>query len=165
MHGKKNFSNGKKILVTFFQKSLNQQTPNTMNSTTGFALDIVPTETKKPFEGPGESYFCNICKKYTLDFAPSAIKARDRRCRACLAVKRSEKVTLINDADRLKLKLRQNLIYLKRKEHARAVTTDTVVQILNAYNIKEQDWGKVKTIKAVFNPTNDTWVTTPVFFN
>jgi hypothetical protein len=135
-----------------------------MNFSPAFTLDIVPTESKKPFEGPDDTYYCNICKAYTLDIAPSAVKKRDRRCSPCLAVKRNEKIVSIQHRDRLKLKLRQNLIYLDLKDHARAVTAETVVQILNACDIKEEDWDKVKTIKAVLDPVNGTWKMTPAFF-
>lgn len=71
----------------------------------------------------------------------------------------------IGHLQRLKLKLKQNLIYQKRKANARAVTNETVLKILKAYNVQEGDWSLVKTIKPCHDPVHKTWIAQPVFYN
>jgi hypothetical protein len=135
-----------------------------MDLSVAFTLDIVPAESKKPFEGPDNTHYCNICNTYNNDFAPSSVKGRDRRCRPCLALKRKEKTNLVQHPNRIKIKLKQHLIYLQLKDYARTVTEETVIQILNAYGIEEGDWGKVKAIKASIDPVKGTLATMPIFF-
>ena len=129
-------------------------------------LEIDPADSKRPFVGAdGETYWCNACLKYSPDFTPSSVKSRDRRCRSCLSNKRFERMQSIGHLQRLKLKLCQNLIYQKRKPHARAVTCETVMKILSAYDVKENDWSLVKTIKVCLDPIHKTWIAQPVFYN
>jgi hypothetical protein len=71
----------------------------------------------------------------------------------------------IGNLQRLKLKLQQNFVYQKRTAHAKSVTSEAVLKILNAYDIKEGDWSLVKTIKVCHDPVHSTWIAQPVFYN
>lgn len=128
------------------------------------SLDIKP-EKRMPFVNDDGTFYCNICKTYTPNFAPSYVKRRDRRCRMCLAKQRFERVLHLSHLQRLRNKLYHNLLYQGKKDYARCVTVDTVSQLLQKYNIKEDDYALVKTFCVVFDPVSEMLRAYPVYYN
>jgi hypothetical protein len=128
-------------------------------------IDIIPNTHKKDFIGPnGDTFYCNICKEYSADFSPSAIKYRERRCSPCLFKKRVKKTRSMTHLDILRRKLYQNLIYHKKLERARSINNKTVVKILRSHGVDDSEYNNVKTFKISKNSTDDTLSIHPIFF-
>lgn len=127
-------------------------------------LDLEPADDKPPFARGDDAFYCNLCRSYTPNFAPSSIKNRDRRCRTCLAKKRFERMQQIGHVQRLKTKLYHNLIYKGKPSLAKALTVGKIDDLLTSYGISRDDYALVKTIKITFDPVNRKWIPLPVFY-
>ena len=115
----------------------------------------------QPFKHPnGESsYYCNQCEGYSIDFYESAIKTGYRRCRRChnktIQKRESQKTKL----DKLVKKLKYNFVYKQRRDLAKDVSNQHVLQALKTHDIVyEAQLDQVKTIVPIYDPVNKRWL-------
>ena len=129
------------------------------------SLEIVALAAKKPFVGKNNKFYCGVCNRYTMNFTPSSIKNKDRRCRKCLRWQGIQTRKHFGHLQRLKMNLYQNFLYQKKTSYARALTIATVASVLENHGIHEASYATVKTMKPVFNHVDQAWMVTPVFFD
>jgi hypothetical protein len=133
-----------------------------MNST---AVEIHPVQ-QHSFVNPVDdaSYYCNSCEQYSKAFYHSAIKTKYRRCVPCHRSTLRELNDQRDDVDRLVAKLKNNLIYHRRGDMARAVSRDHVIDIIKQegllYAIQLQ---LIKTISPNYDLIKQRWTFKVVF--
>eukprot|EP00514_Thraustochytrium_sp_LLF1b_P001014 CAMPEP_0184525424 /NCGR_PEP_ID=MMETSP0198_2-20121128/10089_1 /TAXON_ID=1112570 /ORGANISM="Thraustochytrium sp., Strain LLF1b" /LENGTH=183 /DNA_ID=CAMNT_0026916879 /DNA_START=202 /DNA_END=754 /DNA_ORIENTATION=- len=120
---------------------------------------IAPLEVL-PFACPTNPslHYCRLCQRYTDDFYPYLIKTKDRRCKSCLARARREHGKGLATLDKLRNKLKYNLVYHKQNRLARACRREHVAEILQQNGITtEAQLRLVKTISPNFDPVGSKW--------
>lgn len=117
----------------------------------------------QPFKSPTDDccFWCNICKTYNSNFSNSSKRTEIKRCRKCARQLARQKKENMDDIDRLKYRLYQNLMYQKQSKLALSVTRETIVLILSKHSVANP--GLVKTISPKKN-NDGSWGCELIFF-
>jgi len=135
-----------------------QEFPSVRQNVTMQEIRITPAV--RPFIHPSgnATYYCNQCESYSNDFYRSAIKSEYRRCRRCHRRKVEERASQRTKLEKLVKKLKYNFIYQQRRDLAKGVRTQHVLQVLKAHGIVyESQLDLVKTIVPNYDLVNKSW--------
>lgn len=113
---------------------------------------------------PDGSFYCHLCRKYTKEFTKSGIKSNDSRCRLCLREIRLNRYKRYGHLQKLKDRLYRYLSYHGYKEHAKALSVDTVIDILQSHNVDKDSYNCVRRIKVVEDKNTKELDTSIVFY-